>query len=31
MYSDNKFNEFLAAQECAIDLVNRKRKLTDEN
>jgi hypothetical protein len=30
MYSDAKFNEFLAAQEYAIDLANRKRKSTDE-
>jgi len=31
MYSDAKFKEFLAAQEYAIDLANRKRKSTDEN
>jgi hypothetical protein len=31
MYSDAKFNEFLAAQGYAIDLANRKRKSTDEN
>jgi xylulokinase len=31
MYSNKKFNEFLAAQEYAIDLANRKRKSTDEN
>jgi xylulokinase len=31
MYSDTKFNEFLAAQEYAIDLANRKRKSTDGN
>lgn len=31
MYSDTKFNEFLAAQEYAIDLANRKKKSTDEN
>ena len=30
MYSNKKFNEFLAAQEYAIDLANRKRKSTDE-
>jgi xylulokinase len=30
-YSDTKFNEFLAAQEYAIDLANRKRKSTDDN
>jgi len=30
MYSNKKFNEFLTAQEYAIDLANRKRKSTDE-
>jgi xylulokinase len=30
MYSNKKFNEFLAAQEYAIDLANRKRRSTDE-
>jgi len=31
LYSDTKFDEFLAAQGYAIDLANRKRKSTDDN